>query len=419
MVSQMAARLVGSEIIRLAHDISERIKAGEKIDNFTIGDFDPAIFPVPQKLLDEIIKAYKAGHTNYPVANGAIELRKAIVSYLEETQGLNYTPDEILVAGGARPLIYAVYTTLIDPGDEVIYPVPSWNNNHYCHLSGAKGIQIEAREENNFMPVAQDIAPHIRIARMIALCSPQNPTGTVFTKKQLSDICELVIEENRRRGADERPLFIMYDQIYAALSYGDCFHYDPVTLYPELRPYTVFVDGLSKTFAATGVRVGWAFGPALVMERMKSILSHIGAWAPKAEQLATAAFLNDKEAVHSFMGKFKDELTARLRGFYNLFSELASEGHPVKCIEPEAAIYLTVQFNLKGLKTPQGHRLETTEDITAFLLDNAHLAVVPFYAFGAPHSSTWYRMSVGTCKTESLSEIGNRLRNALNLLQTD
>lgn len=416
VVSNMAAHLIGSEIIRLANDINERIKSGELIDNFTIGDFDPLVFPIPHKLLDEIIKAYQDGHTNYPVANGAIELRKAIVSYIDEQQALEYSPDEILVAGGARPLIYAVYSTLIDPGDEVIYPVPSWNNNHYCHLTGAKGIQIQATAENNFMPVAADIAPFLKTARMVALCSPQNPTGTVFTKDQLQDICDLVLAENKRRGPTERPLFIMYDQIYAALSYGDNKHYDPVSLCPELRPYTVFVDGLSKTFAATGVRVGWSFGPTEIIERMKSILSHIGAWAPKAEQIATAKFLGDKAAVHEFMESFKKELTDRLRGFYSIIRELAAEGHPVTCIEPVAAIYLTVQFDLKGKVTPDGKVLETTEDITAYILDAAKLAIVPFYAFGAPRTSTWYRLSVGTCKTEDLQGIASRLRKALNAL---
>lgn len=417
-VSYMAAHLVGSEIIRLANDINERIKAGETIANLTIGDFDPAVFPVPQKLLDEIILAYRNGHTNYPVANGMPALRKSVAAYLNNTQKLNYSPDEILIAGGARPLIYAVYITLLDPGDEVIYPVPSWNNNHYCHLSGVTGIAVQAKPEDNFMPVADALRPHIRTARMIALCSPQNPTGTVFTKSQLKEICDMVLEENKRRGDNERPLFILYDQIYSALSYDNYTHEDPVSLVPELRPYTVFVDGLSKTFAATGVRVGWAFGPALIMERMKNILSHIGAWAPKAEQVATSAFLDDQQSVNTFMQDFRTELQDRLKAFYKGFRELAAEGIPVRCIEPMAAIYLTVQFALEGKKTPDGKLLQTTEDITSYILNAAQMAIVPFYAFGAPRTSNWYRVSVGTCKTEDIPVIMDRLGNALRQLRT-
>ena len=130
MVSEMAENLIGSEIIRIAGEINDKIKKGEKVNNMTIGDFDPQVFPIPEELTNFIIEAYKEGHTNYPAANGIIELRKAISSFILETQGLKYTPEEILVSGGARPLIYAIYRTLIDEGDKVIFPVPSWNNNH-------------------------------------------------------------------------------------------------------------------------------------------------------------------------------------------------------------------------------------------------------------------------------------------------
>ena len=416
-LSDMAENLIGSEIIKLANEVNEKIKKGEKIANLTIGDFDPSIFPIPQLLLEEIIEAYKAGHTNYPVANGMPELRHAVSFYLAQMQGLAYNSEEILIAGGARPLIYSIYTTLIDPGDKVIYPVPSWNNNHYCHLLQAQGIQVEATPENNFMPTAEGIKPHLKDAVLLALCSPQNPTGTVFGKKQLEDICDLVLKENARRTEGEKPLYIMYDQIYAALTFGKNQHFDPVSLRPELRPYTIFVDGMSKAFSATGIRVGWSCGPKLIIERMKSILSHIGAWAPKAEQVAAAKFLTNKQAVSDFMIHFKSEIVDRLQAFYIGFTELKNEGHQVNCIEPMAAIYLTVQFNLKGKITAEGTVLHTTEDITAYILDKARFAIVPFSAFGAPADSTWYRLSVGTCRKENIPDMIGTLRSALNELK--
>ena len=144
------------------------------------------------------------------------------------------------------------------------------------------------------MPTADTIRPHLKGAKLLALCSPQNPTGTVFTREQLEEICDLVLEENRSRGEDEKPLYIMYDQIYGALLHGGEKHVDPVSLRPELRPYTVYVDGISKALAATGVRVGWALGPDYIIDKMKSILGHIGAWSPKAEQMATARGLDRK-----------------------------------------------------------------------------------------------------------------------------
>ncbi|UPT66040.1 MAG: aminotransferase class I/II-fold pyridoxal phosphate-dependent enzyme [Sphingobacteriales bacterium JAD_PAG50586_3] len=306
-VSQMAENLIGSEIIRIAAEINELMKQGQKVYNLTIGDFDSNIFPIPGFLKEEIKVALDNNQTNYPVANGMLELRAAVAHFLQRVQGVTFDNEEILISAGARPLIYSLYMAVIDPGDAVIFPTPSWNNNHYCHLSGARPIMIETRAENNFMPTADEIRPHIQEATLLALCSPLNPTGTTFTKEGLEAICDLVVEENNRRGPDQKPLYLMYDQIYWALTYGETKHYDPISLRPELRDYTIFIDGLSKTFAATGVRVGWAFGSKYIIDKMKSILTHVGAWAPKAEQIATAKFLKNDGEVDTYLETFKDQ----------------------------------------------------------------------------------------------------------------
>lgn len=415
-VSIMAETLIGSEIIKLANEVNELIKKGEKIANLTIGDFDPAIFPIPTVLRDEIIKAYQEGHTNYPVANGMLDLRKEVSSFIKRFQGLDYSADEVLIAGGARPIIYAIYATLIDAGDKVIYPVPSWNNNHYCHLLKATGEVVEALPEDNFMPTAENIKPHLKDAVLLALCSPQNPTGTVFTQQQLQDICDIVLEENNSRKPGQKPLYLMYDQIYSALTFGSNEHFDPVTLCPELRPFTIFVDGLSKSIAATGIRVGWAFGPTYIIDRMKSILSHVGAWSPKAEQVASARFLANTAAVDEYMVGFRKNVEDRLHAFYDGFKLMEKNGKGVRCIEPMAAIYLTVQFDLKGKKTADGKVLTTTEDVTDFILKQAKMAIVPFSAFGASKDSTWYRLSIGTCKIELIPSMLQVLNEALDSL---
>lgn len=413
-VSRMAETLIASEIIKLAGEINEKIKKGEQIYNLTIGDFDPKIFPIPKELEEEIIKAYQDRATNYPPADGLLETRQAVAKFLLEKEGLEYNPsNEILMAAGARPLIYATYQTLIHPGDTVIFPVPSWNNNHYTHLSHAKKIEIPATPENNFMPTAADLKPHLKGAAMVSLCSPLNPTGTIFTKEGLEEICELILEENNSRSDEEKPLYLMYDQIYWVLTFGNAEHYNPVSLFPEMRNYTVFVDGISKAFSATGVRVGWSFGPARVIGKMKSILSHLGAWAPKAEQVATARYLNRTEDVDNYLTKFKAEVEARLEGFYEGFMKLKNEGFKVNAIAPQAAIYLTVQFDLHGMKTQDGIALENTKAITKYLLEEARVAIVPFYAFGDSDNSTWYRLSVGTCKLDEVEKVIESLRKAL------
>ena len=416
-VSEMAENLIGSEIIKLAGEIQEKIRAGERIFNYTIGDFDPKIFPIPQELNEGIINAYQDRQTNYPAANGIAELRKEVAVFISSREGLNYSPDEILISAGARPLIYGTFATLIDAGDKVIVPLPSWNNNHYCHLFGAKPVYVTTTPENNFMPTAEEIRPHLKDATLIALCSPLNPTGTVFQKKQLEEICDMIMDENRNRGEDEKPLYLMYDQIYWVLTFGDTEHFNPVSLRPEMRDYTIFIDGISKAFAATGVRVGWSFGPRRIMDKMRAILSHVGAWAPKAEQVATAQYLKNRNAVDHFLSSFKKEVNERLVAFYNGFSELKKDGFRVDCIAPQAAIYLTVKFDLKGMTTYEGKSLGTQSDVTDYILDEAKLALVPFNAFGSSNDSTWYRLSVGTCNNNEIPEVFASLRKVLSQLK--
>ena len=416
-VSDMAETLIGSEIIKLAAEIQEKIRKGERIFNYTIGDFDPKIFPIPASLTEAIIKAYNNHQTNYPSANGILDLRKAVATFLNERQKFSVTPDEVLISAGARPLIYAVYMTLLDPGDTVIFPVPSWNNNHYCHLSRANSVMIDASPENNFMPVAADLRPHISNATLIALCSPLNPTGTVFGKKQLEEICDMILEENRRRGNESKPVYLLYDQIYWVLTYGKTEHFDPVTLRPEMKNYTIFIDGISKSLAATGVRVGWSTGPVPVINKMRAILSHVGAWAPKAEQVAVSEFLKNKGNVDDFLKSFKSQIDQRLEAFYKGFMELKKSGYAVDAIAPQAAIYLTVRLDLKGKVTAAGKELKIQKDVTQYILDEAKLAMVPFSAFGSSEHSPWYRLSVGTCTLEEIPEVFSSLQKALSSLK--
>ena len=416
-LSQLAETLQGSEIVRLGATIKEKMRQGEKIYNYTIGDFDSSIFPIPAGFEEAIINAYKEGYTTYPAAEGILDLRESVAAFIEEREGLKYSPAEILIAAGGRPLIYSLYRAIVDKGDKVIYPVPSWNNNHYVHFTEAVHCTIETLPENNFMLTAEQVKPHISGASLISLCSPLNPTGTTFSAAELKSICELILEENRSRDEGEKKLYLMYDQIYWTLTFGDTQHHNPVTLCPEMRDYTIFIDGISKSFAATGVRVGWAMGPADVLSRMRAINSHVGAWSPMAEQKAASVYLRNSAAINEYFTHFKSEVNERLQKIYQGFKQLKSEGFAVDVIAPQAAIYLTIQINYAGKTSPAGKVLETQADVTAYVLDEAKLAVVPFYAFGASRSSSWYRLSVGTCKKEEIGEMLGKLKSALSQLQ--
>ncbi len=415
-LSHLSETLIGSEIVKLGGEIREKIHQGERIYNFTVGDFDPSIFPIPKELEDAIVDAYRKHFTNYPAAEGNLDLREAIHSFIKDEEELDYGINEILVASGGRPLIYAVFRAVCDKGDKIIYAVPSWNNNHYTHFVGGEHIVIEAKAETNFMPTAAAIRPYIKEATLISLCSPQNPTGTTFRKEELEAICDLVIEENKRRGDGEKKLYVMYDQMYWHLTYGIIQHYNPVSLRPAMREYTIFIDAISKVFAATGVRVGWSMGPATVISKMKAILTHIGAWAPMAEQKAVAYYLGNRDGIKKYLSNFKSEIEERLRCIYNGFMQLKGEGLPVDAIAPEAAIYLTIKIDLVGKKTADGKILVDQSEVTAYVLNTAGLAIVPFYAFGADKGSAWYRLSVGTCKKNEIQEMIERLKEALKKL---
>lgn len=415
-LSHLSETLVASEIVRLGAEIKEKKKQGQKVFNYTIGDFDSDIFPIPKALEDEIIQAYKEHYTTYPPADGILELKKSVAGFIQERGGLSYGVDEVLIAAGGRPLIYAAYRAIVDKGEKVIYPVPSWNNNHYVHFTEGKHVTIESKVENNFMPTAEEIKPHIKGASLLALCSPLNPTGTAFSATDLADICDLVIEENERRGENDKKLYLLFDQIYWTLTYDNTTHINPISIRPEIKKYTIIIDGISKSFAATGVRVGWALGPTHILNKMRAINSHIGAWAPMAEQKAVAKFLPMTDVVNHYFTQFKKALSERLQKIYQGFCKLKEEGYNVNAIAPQAAIYLTIQFNLTGKKTAEGKCLETQADVTSYILSEAKLAVVPFYAFGAERSSNWYRLSVGTCKINEINEMLTMLKNALNKL---
>ena len=416
-VSALAQTLQGSEIIKIGGEINELKKRGEKIANLTIGDFDPAIFPIPTGLKHGIIDAYHANHTNYPPADGVAVLRENISVFLKEHYHLDYPINQVLVAGGSRPLIYATYLALVDPGDKVVYPTPSWNNNHYCHLSSANGVGVPTSADNNFMPTANDLRPHLKGATLLALCSPLNPTGTMFSKSDLEEICDLVIEENKSRSAGEKPLYVLYDQIYSLLTFGDKEHFEPVNLRPEIREYVIFIDGISKCFAATGVRVGWAFGPQNIIGKMRSILGHVGAWAPKAEQMATAKFLTQTADLNTYLHAFKKQLQQSLNSLYDGVMQLKTEGFQVDSIAPMGAIYLTVKVDYTGKITPEGDLLQTSADVNFYLIKEAKIAFVPFSAFGSDGNMNWFRASVGGCSLNDIQDMIPRLKAALEKLK--
>jgi aspartate aminotransferase len=415
-VSEIAEGLVGSEILKIAADVRALAATGRDICNLTVGDFSPSEFRIPALLEQGIIDALHRGETNYPPSDGTLPLREAVRSLYRRELG--FTPDlgSVIVTGGSRPGIYATYRTLLDPGDQVVYPSPSWNNNHYVHIVGAQGTCIPCDASDRFLPTRKSLGKSLRGARLLALCSPLNPSGTAFTAQALREICEMVVDENARRDRGERPLYIMYDQVYWTLTFGDTKHEHPIGVCPEVAPYTIYVDGISKAFAATGIRVGWIVAPPDVAAPMSGLLGHVGAWAPKAEQSAVASLLGDDAAMRSYRAQIVSGVRERLDLLYTGIGTMRSAKCQVEVLAPEGAIYLSARFGLTGRRAPDGTLLATDEDVRAYLLSAAGVAIVPFQAFGVKRDSGWYRLSVGAVSPEQIMRMLPRLREAIEAL---
>ena len=417
-VGAMAGALIGSEILKIAGDIRALVAGGREICNLTVGDFDPKQFPIPARLAQGIVEALEKGETNYPPSDGIAPLRQAVAEFYARELGLRYPVESVLIAGGARPLLYVIYRTVLDPGDRVVYPVPSWNNNHYAHLADAESVPIVCQREHLFLPTEDEIAPHLEGARLLSLNSPLNPAGTAISKERLRAIGELVLAENRKREkSGARPLYLLYDHIYWMLCTEGTEHVTPPGLDPALARYTIFVDGISKAFAATGVRVGWGVGPVDVMERMSAVLGHVGAWAPRAEQVATAKLLADPAGIAEYHARFRAEVGARLARLANGLQAMKAKGLDVDCLPPMGGIYLTARFHPFGKKTSAGATLRTSEEIRKHLLEAAGFAIVPFSAFGVPGDEGWFRLSVGAVGLEAIDAALPRVEKALAALR--
>jgi aspartate aminotransferase len=402
-LSHVGNNIVGSEIIKISQQIKE-ISKTKKVQNLTIGDFDSSINPIPEKLKDYIIDSYNENLTNYPLSAGQLNLRQSVSEYLKKRQGIDYSENEILVGGGVRPLIYTVYKALVNNGEGVIYPVPSWNNNHYSFLHGAVKQEIECRPENSFFPTSSDIDMKINDkTSLICICSPQNPTGRVINPDVLKSICELVVNENRIRESQvgSRPLYLFFDQIYSDLTVEGSFVH-PLTLCPEIRDYLICVDGISKSLCATGIRVGWMFGPQDIIGKMTEIFSHIGAWAPKPEQNAVARYLNDYDDMVEFVNSKTKQYSDISNKICDKIQELKDKGFRIDYQRPEGGIYISIYLG-ESLSFPN------IESYIKFLINRCGIGLVPFEYFGSQLNRGWFRMSIGGVDPNSVEEILNSL----------
>lgn len=416
-LSDLANTIDYSEIIHLESYVQQQIAKGKTVCDLIIGDFDTKQFPMPKYLTEQIQQAYTNNHNDYPPLEGVLPLRKQIAKLTQQTSSVSYDPDiEILIASGARPLLYTAMLALVSAGEPVIYPVPSWNNMFYTDLCHGEHLPIETTAENNFLPTAQQISKHIKRARLITLCSPQNPNGTMFTKDELIAISELIVTENKRRESiGEKPVYLIYDQVYWLLTMQNSAHYLPSALCPDIKDYLIVVDAGSKAFAATGIRVGWAMGPKAIIAKMQVLLEHIGSMAPTAEQLAMSVLLEHNHYVQDYLSTFKRKIMTSIQVLHDGIQQMKQAGLPIDSVLPMAGIYISLKIDILHMLLPNGQTFSNSDDISRFLIDAAGLAIVPFSSFGCTsvESQSWFRAAVCAISPMDIQAALPRLQKAL------
>jgi aspartate aminotransferase len=402
-LSHAGNNIVGSEIIKISQRIKQ-IQQTNPVLNLTMGDFDPKVNPIPETLKEEIINTYDNNLTNYPLSSGELSLRQSISSYFKYRRGIEYNENEILVGCGVRPLIYTVFKAIVDEGDVVVYPVPSWNNNHYSFLHNADLEPIECTPENAFFPTVEDIEFRINYTTLVCLCSPQNPTGRIIDKQVLKGICDVIVNENKSRSSHEKPCYLFFDQIYSDLVGKEFTH--PLDVCPEIREYLICADGISKSLCATGVRVGWLMGPQNIIGKMTEIFSHIGAWAAKPEQNAVANYLDNREDIGEFIQEKQQQYDFISSKIINLFNLMKVKDYDVDCQNSDGGIYISVYLGYVN-------NFPTTEEYINFLIEECGLGIVPFEYFGSKENKGWFRISIGSIDSNNIHNVLEIIHNAI------
>jgi aspartate aminotransferase len=405
-LTPVMAGMRGSQILAIAGAVRQMVAEGRTVCNLTVGDFSPKEFPVPSALVEHIERALKDGQTNYPPANGLPVLREAIAGMYKRDFGLDYGMDGVIVCSGARPVLYGTWRLFTEPGAKTVSFLPSWNVGYYAHINQTDHHFVPTTRANNFFPTVEQVRASLPGTRLLVLNSPLNPTGTVIDPDVLKGIAQAIVEENHRRG-DAPPVMLMYDQVYWMLTTSAYPHLSPVQLVPEVAPFVVHIDAISKAFAATGLRVGWAVMPPVLQGKMKALIGHMGAWAARPEQLATAWLLNHPAVITAYHTTMKAEVAARLNKLYDGISTMRAAGLPVDAIAPQGAIYLSFRVDLVG------RGFDSNEAIRVYLLEKAGLAVVPFQAFDMNEDSGWFRMSIGAVSLAELDGALERMESAV------
>ncbi|MDD2648597.1 MAG: pyridoxal phosphate-dependent aminotransferase [Eubacteriales bacterium] len=379
-ISKHCASITPSVTLSINSKSNEMREKGIDVISFGAGEPD---FCTPEYICNAAIEAIRHGKTKYTASSGTVKLRKAIADKLLRDNGLSYGADEIIVSNGAKQSLYIALQAMLDPGDEVLIPSPCWvSYPEMVRMCSGVPVYIRTSEERGFIPSAEDIEKMITPkTKVFILTSPSNPNGVVYDYEHMKAIAELAVKHQ---------FYILSDEIYEKLIYDGKKHISIASISEEVKKQTIVVNGMSKAYAMTGWRIGYAAGPKDVIKAMGSYQSHATSNANSiAQEAATEALSREDDD----MKKMVDEFEARRDLAYNMINAIPD----MRCVRPEGAFYIMCNISKFLGKSYNGKKLSTSVELCSALLENFHVAVVPGEAFEAPN---YFRISYAISRSQ-------------------
>ena len=391
-LSNRLQRLAPSATLAMSQKSSEMKAQGIDVINMSVGEPD---FNTPDHIKEAAKQAVDNNYSRYSPVPGYPELRKAIVKKLKDENGLDYSVSEILVSNGAKQSVCNTVMALVNPGDEVIIPAPYWvSYPQMALLAGGTPVFVEATFEQNFKMTPEQLEKAITPrTRMLILCSPSNPTGSVYNKEELRALANIILKYP--------DLYVLADEIYEHINYVG--HHESIAQFPGMKERTIVVNGVSKAYAMTGWRIGYIAAPEWIVKGCNKLQGqYTSGPCSVSQKAAEAAYTESQQCVEEMRQAFE-----RRR---NLIVSLAKEIPGLEVNVPEGAFYLFPKCSsFYGSTAPDGRAIANSTDLAMYLLEDAHVATVGGDAFGDPDC---FRMSYAT-SDDNIREAMRRIGEAL------
>ena len=395
-LSNRLQRLAPSATLAMSQKSAEMKAQGIDVINMSVGEPD---FNTPERIKQAAKLAIDENYSRYSPVPGYSDLRQAIARKLERENHLHYSPSEILVSNGAKQSVTNTIMALVNDGEEVIIPAPYWvSYPQMVKLAGGEPIIVQAGFEQNFKMTAEQLETAITPkTRMVILCSPSNPTGSVYNKVELQQLAEVILKHD--------DLFVLADEIYEHINYVG--HHESIAQFPGMKERAIIVNGVSKAYAMTGWRIGYIAAPEWIVKGCNKLQGQYTSGPCSVSQKAAEFAYNDsQECVEQMRQAFE-----RRR---NLIVELAKDIPGLGVNVPEGAFYLFPKCDsFYGKTTLSGTTISNSTDLAMYLLEEAHVATVGGDAFGDP---ACFRMSYAT-SDDNIIEAMRRIKEALSKLQ--